>query len=150
MLDITTLAAWGEFIGGIAVVVSLIYLASQIRQNSRIQQSSSTAMIVTNGITTNALLTGDPELSRVYFEGIEDRLSLSEPDRRRFDSMIGLIIASFANEYFLWLEDAVSPRVWRAIGVATCSTCSIAGGSNNGGVNGDGNGTKSSGTTWMA
>ncbi len=32
-MDITTLAAWGEFLGGIAVVVSLIYLASQIRQN---------------------------------------------------------------------------------------------------------------------
>ena len=28
-MDITTLAAWGEFLGGIAVVVSLIYLASQ-------------------------------------------------------------------------------------------------------------------------
>ena len=33
-MDITILAAWGEFIGGIAVVVSLIYLAGQIRQNS--------------------------------------------------------------------------------------------------------------------
>jgi hypothetical protein len=31
-MDITTLAAWGEFIGGIAVVISLIYLAGQIRQ----------------------------------------------------------------------------------------------------------------------
>jgi hypothetical protein len=31
-MDITTLAAWGEFLGGIAVVVSLIYLAGQIRQ----------------------------------------------------------------------------------------------------------------------
>ena len=40
MLDITTLAAWGEFIGGIAVVVSLIYLAGQIRQNSRLLRSS--------------------------------------------------------------------------------------------------------------
>ncbi len=32
-MDITTLAAWGEFIGGIAVVVSLVYLASQIRHS---------------------------------------------------------------------------------------------------------------------
>ena len=32
-MEITTLAAWGEFIGGIAVVVSLIYLAGQIRQS---------------------------------------------------------------------------------------------------------------------
>jgi len=30
-MDITTLAAWGEFLGGIAVVVSLIYLAGQNR-----------------------------------------------------------------------------------------------------------------------
>ena len=37
-MDITTLAAWGEFIGGIAVVVSLIYLASQIRQNSNAER----------------------------------------------------------------------------------------------------------------
>ena len=40
MLDLTTLAAWGEFIGGIAVVVSLIYLAGQILQNSRLLRSS--------------------------------------------------------------------------------------------------------------
>ena len=40
-MDITTLAAWGEFLGGIAVVVSLVYLASQIRQNSRLDASAS-------------------------------------------------------------------------------------------------------------
>jgi hypothetical protein len=34
-MDITSLAAWGEFLGGIAVVVSLIYLASQIRNRSK-------------------------------------------------------------------------------------------------------------------
>ena len=34
-MEITTLAAWGEFLGGIAVVISLVYLASQIRQNSK-------------------------------------------------------------------------------------------------------------------
>ena len=42
-MDITTLAAWGEFLGGIAVVVSLVYLAGQIRQNSRLIQASPTA-----------------------------------------------------------------------------------------------------------
>ena len=40
MLDINTLAAWGEFNGGIAVVVSLIYLASQVRQNSNLLRAS--------------------------------------------------------------------------------------------------------------
>ena len=39
-MDITTLAAWGEFLGGIAVVVSLVYLASQVQQNSRLLRAS--------------------------------------------------------------------------------------------------------------
>ncbi len=40
MLDITTLAAWGEFLGGLGVIASLVYLASQIRQNSRLLRTS--------------------------------------------------------------------------------------------------------------
>jgi hypothetical protein len=111
-MDITTLAAWGEFIGGIAVVVSLIYLASQIRQNSRLQRSSTTALIANNGIASTTLLTGDPELSRIFREGMGDARSLSEPDRFRFNLMVGATIGAFAMEYFLWREDAVSPRVW--------------------------------------
>ena len=43
MLDITTLAAWGEFIGGIAVVVSLIYLAGQIRVSTKTVRASNRA-----------------------------------------------------------------------------------------------------------
>ena len=39
-MDITILAAWGEFLGGIAVVVSLVYLASQIRQNTKTVRAS--------------------------------------------------------------------------------------------------------------
>ena len=39
-MDITTLAAWGEFIGGIGVIASLVYLASQIRQNSNLLEAA--------------------------------------------------------------------------------------------------------------
>ncbi len=34
-MDLTQLANLGEFIGGVAVLVTLIYLAAQIRQNTR-------------------------------------------------------------------------------------------------------------------
>ncbi len=39
-MEITTLAAWGEFLGGVGVIASLIYLASQIRQNSKLLRAS--------------------------------------------------------------------------------------------------------------
>ncbi len=56
MFDITTLAAWGEFIGGIAVVVSLIYLAGQVRQNSKLVRASTTAATNQTQAAQNALV----------------------------------------------------------------------------------------------
>jgi hypothetical protein len=90
MLDINTLAAWGEFIGGIAVVFSLLYLASQIRQNSRLLRTStaSASSAVQNNATS--LVVQDPEVARIYDAGLTDRSSLSNVDRRRFVSIINV------------------------------------------------------------
>jgi hypothetical protein len=65
-MDITTLAAWGEFIGGIAVVVSLIYLAGQIRQNSRLLRASIASTLAQLDYADNALAAQDPEMSRIW------------------------------------------------------------------------------------
>ncbi len=66
-MDITTLAAWGEFIGGIAVVVSLIYLAGQIRQNSRLVRASTTGSTNQVMTTMTAMLAKDPETTQIFF-----------------------------------------------------------------------------------
>jgi hypothetical protein len=69
MLDITTLAAWGEFIGGTAVVVSLIYLASQIRQNSRLVRSSASSSSSQNTAAANLPIIHDADVARIYWDG---------------------------------------------------------------------------------
>ena len=68
-MDITTLAAWGEFLGGIAVVVSLIYLASQIRQNTRAVTVSTTAAVGKSDIVYYQQLLSDPDLVRIWEQG---------------------------------------------------------------------------------
>ncbi len=40
-MDLTQLANLGEFIGGVAVVVTLVYLAAQVRQNTNAIKVSS-------------------------------------------------------------------------------------------------------------
>ncbi len=64
-MDITTLAAWGEFIGGIAVVASLIYLAGQIRQNSRLLRASSSSVSAAGQNSIAELMAQDSELARI-------------------------------------------------------------------------------------
>jgi hypothetical protein len=112
MLDITTLAAWGEFIGGIAVVVSLIYLAGQIRQNSRLLRTS-TASATTEGFTVvSRMIAQDPEVARVFWAGLEGRESLSDLDRRRFDALFALNVNAWNQGRDFAKDDVISPAAW--------------------------------------
>ncbi len=111
-MDITTLAAWGEFIGGIAVVVSLIYLASQIRQNSRLLRTS-TASATTEGFTVvSRMIAQDPEVARVFWAGLEGRESLSDLDRRRFDALFALNVNAWNQGRDFAKDDVISPAAW--------------------------------------
>ena len=94
MLDITTLAAWGELLGGIGVIISLIYLASQIRQNSKLVRTSTASATAQLQLTPSGMMAQDPEVARIYWDGLSDRDSLSEADRRQFDPLVQLIMFS--------------------------------------------------------
>jgi hypothetical protein len=87
-MDITTLAAWGEFLGGIAVVVSLVYLAGQIRQNSKLLRASTPASTSELMLAQNDAIIQDADVARFYFEGMADPDALSASERRRFDMLL--------------------------------------------------------------
>ena len=98
-MEITTLAAWGEFLGGIAVVASLIYLAGQIRQNSRLLRASTTAASSQVEVAVNILMAEQPEVARSCVEGLVDRDSLSADDRQRFDAVTAMWFQVFRQQY---------------------------------------------------
>ncbi len=112
MLDITTLAAWGEFIGGIAVVVSLIYLASQIRQNSKLLQVSTTVALGDSDIEFAKLMIEDPEMSRIFEDGAAARDALSDAQRRKFDAFLRMIVATFQRNFFVEQDGALKASLW--------------------------------------
>ena len=111
-MDITTLAAWGEFLGGIAVVVSLVYLASQIRQNSKLLRSS-TASVNSDALTRNlTLLAQDPELARIFYGGMDDRDSLSEGDKQRYDALLAIQLNGVQQHFRLARDGSISSETW--------------------------------------
>ena len=112
MPDFTTLAAWGEFLVGIAILVALIYLAGQIRQNSRLLQASTSAVVSERSTAAAILMIQDPEVARIFWDGRADRDALSEADRERFNSILALSVLSMNLEYHLWRDGAVSAGFW--------------------------------------
>ncbi len=111
-MDISTLAAWGEFLGGIAVVVSLIYLAGQIRQNSRLLQVSTTAAVGESEHAIISALLQDSELRRIWSVGWVEFESLSEAERAHFSVFLSLLFSVFYRNYYFAKDGTIRGAVW--------------------------------------
>ena len=87
------LGNYGEFIGAIAVVVTLAYLAVQVRQNTRSMKSQYDLQVVdslqtiTDADTQRLMLRAqDPNLMQLWLDGLAGK-PMSEVDLHRFRSM---------------------------------------------------------------
>lgn len=73
--------AIGEIVDAFAVVVSLVYLAIQIRnQNVEAKAATVQEVLRTNADTISQLQ--DPDLARIWITGLNDVSKLSNVDRR--------------------------------------------------------------------
>ncbi len=89
------IAAVGETIGAIGVVLSLLYLATQIRQSRKQSQLEATRSLVEaiNGFTD--VLAELPDLSDIYLRGLQDFSSLEPVERVRFSSLMGRLMRTY-------------------------------------------------------
>ncbi|MBT8078365.1 MAG: hypothetical protein KJO31_07290 [Gammaproteobacteria bacterium] len=98
--------AIGEIVGAIAVVVSLIYLAIQIRQNTHqialSMESSKLAAFernVESGNRAREILVGDAALADLFLKGAADFANLDPTDRFRCDMLFRILFSSLQGGY---------------------------------------------------
>jgi len=97
-LNLQDLGNLGEFVGAIAVVATLVYLALNIRQNTAHLSQNTRAVqlsaLQADGESTNRvreLLILNPELSDLYLKGLRGYSELELSDRLRF----GMLLENF-------------------------------------------------------
>ena len=94
------LGNFGEFVGAIAVVVTLAYLATQIRQNTVAQRSSSSLETTRSFTDWFSTVMTDPELVRIFSAGFEeDPDELADEDRARFVWMLAALTSRVDEMY---------------------------------------------------
>ena len=83
-MDLAQLAMIGEFLGGLSVLLTMVYLAVQVRGNTRAMHSNIAQQ--THDTITNVYMdmAKDEDLNRIFRFGISDLASLSEQDSGRF------------------------------------------------------------------
>jgi hypothetical protein len=113
-LDLDALGNIGDFLGGIGVVVTLIYLAFQIRQNTKVVQISSATSRAEQRARQSEFIATTPEINRIFWAGLEEPESLSESEYRYFESIFASYFQGVAAGFDLRRERAVSTPEWEA------------------------------------
>jgi hypothetical protein len=104
----------GEFLGAIGVVVSLVYLALQIRLNSRSIQASSYQSMTSHLAELNRVVVESPEIARILDVGSQDLTNLSAEERSRFELILVNRLRHFETLHYHYVRGLLEEPVWQA------------------------------------
>ena len=107
-MSIQDLGAIGEIVGAIAVVLTLLYLAIQIRQNNALLRSGSRQALVGNDVTS---LTTNIQNAAVFAKFASGQ-SLSEEDQLAVSFMFALDLRNREFEYFQYKNGLLDEQTW--------------------------------------
>ena len=87
-MTLEQLANLGEIVGTVGVVVSLVYVGVQVRQNTKATRAATHHAIDRLIIDAATAATGDRELTRVWHVGRLGEEELDEIDQAQFGTMV--------------------------------------------------------------
>jgi hypothetical protein len=127
-MNLNDLANLGQVIGALAVVISLFYVAHQIRQNTNAVRSATAQAVHEHFASWYHLLAGDAELSQVVVNGLRDYASLSEQEKARFIATFMAFLSYSQNAFLKWRERMLEPPLWMGWELLIMNLVSSAGG----------------------
>jgi hypothetical protein len=101
-MNVSKWAVYAEIVSAVAVVLSLIYVGSEIRQNTLAAQDGSHLSSLVLGHDLESKL-WDPEFANTYDAGLRDYSTLRGPQKRQFDSFVSQNINVW--EYAFYARD---------------------------------------------
>jgi len=104
-----------EIVGGIAIVLSLVFVGIEIQRNSQTQIRATTQNVVSEYNTTLESLTASAELACIYARGIQDFSSLAGADQVRLSSYLLRWNRVVEDIFYLESDGAVEARTWLQI-----------------------------------
>lgn len=120
-MSIQDFAAVGEIIGAVAVVISLVYLAIQIRQNTtQIGENTNAVRAAAIHASLNFALQNraatfsDEGTATIYHKGLNDPESLNEIEAIRFRLMVANVFDAIFNMYSQTKVTEFSLETWQA------------------------------------
>jgi hypothetical protein len=109
------IGAVGEVVGATGVIVTLGYLAAQVRQNTESVRASTLEAMSEASASFQDQLASNPELARIFFAGTGDLASLTPEERLRFQFLMMAFFRRFENMHRQGSQVGVSPDEWAGL-----------------------------------
>ena len=113
-MSISDLGSLGEFISSVFVLVTLIYLALQIRQNTHATRATSHHAITDAMNQLNLVLATNHGAATLWHAGMHDRAALDSVQRDQYDALIRAYMHVCDTMYYQAQVGAGDHGLWEA------------------------------------
>ena len=111
-MTIQDLGSIGEFVAAIATLVTLVYLALQIRQNTRTVRATSSLSFAQLSQGFSAMLITDEKVARLYRLGLKDSSQFGEDQAVQFDALMITVFRDFQNNFQHYRKSQLDEDEW--------------------------------------
>jgi hypothetical protein len=118
-MDLQSLANLSEVIGSVVVVLSLIYLAVQVRQNTEAQRAENYSRALDRLAAMQSILSQGDEISLILSKGTLDTSKLTPQERIRFTWFFLEAFGAYEFMFHASRTDAIPEEVWTRWSSAT-------------------------------
>jgi hypothetical protein len=108
------ISAIGQIVGAVAVVISLVYLAVQVRQSTRSARAASFHAVTDSFNQLNTLLAHDESLAQIFQLGLQDIGQLNPVQRIRFDFFVLAATRIFETLFYQSRQGVGEQALWKA------------------------------------
>ena len=108
------IGAIGEIVGAIAVVVTIGYLAVQIRQNTRSVRAATHHSAMRGASDTQNIFAQSEDLAQIYYRGMQDYERLTAEERIRFDGAVRSMFMYYEDTFFQFQHSTIDHHLWEA------------------------------------
>lgn len=126
-MDLKKIALLAEIVGGVGIIVSIIYLALEVSENTKNTQIANHLALIEQASEFRYLRMTNPELVEIALKGSSNATSLSEVDQSRFRAYT-LQAFDIRETAFLMNESDVLPAgTWEVWNSSRCNTLKAPG-----------------------
>jgi hypothetical protein len=112
--SIQDLGALGEFVGALGVVISLVYLARQMRQNTTSVRAASFNSMTENSIRLLEHSFRDGDFAGFLHRAEQDPSSLSSNELVRWDAYMTAVYRHFGNLVYQYRVGVLDRQMWQS------------------------------------